>query len=388
MDISSQLTTGLGSEIASTIIGQPRDRIDTPALCVDLDALERNIQRMADFFAGLQGPSHALLRPHTKTHKTPQIAHKQIAAGAKGVTCAKVGEAEVMAAAGINDILIANQIIGATKIRRLMSLANQVKITVAVDSARNIAELSEIALQMRARIGVLVEVNTGLDRCGVDTPEEALALARLVLAARNLEFVGLQGYEGHTVSIPNRSDRQTAAGAAIRRLLDAKEQIEGAGVSIREVSGGGTGTYDITGRLPEMTEIQAGSYVTMDSSYDRLGLPFEQALTILATVISRTTPSRGVIDCGLKAMSTEFGLPQLLNLPGVKLAKLSEEHAKLDFDPSSNSSVEGAGLMPGDKIQIVPSHGCTTINLHDQLYGIRDGYVESLWRIAARGKFV
>ncbi len=193
--------------LSSTAIGLPRDAIDTPALLLDLDALERNIASMAEFFRGVT----AELRPHTKTHKTPYIARMQVEAGAIGVTCAKVGEAEAMVDGGITDILIANQIVSPIKLARLASLARQVRITVAIDDSDNLAELSAVAQKYGATIGVLVEVNTGMDRCGVEPGDPALALARKALVARGIEFRGLMGYEGHCVMIPDKAQRIAAA---------------------------------------------------------------------------------------------------------------------------------------------------------------------------------
>jgi D-serine deaminase-like pyridoxal phosphate-dependent protein len=322
------------------MVGRHRDEIDTPALLIDLDALERNISRMGAFFAGV----HANLRPHSKTHKCPQIARLQIEAGARGITCAKVGEAEALVDGGIDDILIANQIVGPIKIARLVALAARARMTVAVDDPTNVAALGAAATAAGVTLGVLVEVNVGMDRCGVEPGEPALALSRIVRETKGLQYRGLMGYEGHTVMIPARADREAACLRAMRQLLETKDYVEAAGLPVEVVSGGGSGTYDITGRLPGMTEIQAGSYATMDAKYASVGLDFEQALTLTATVISRPTPDRAVLDCGLKAMTSEFGLPVLKGLPGASLTKLSEEH--------STVQVEGVDLRPGQRVEI------------------------------------
>lgn len=359
-----------------TILGSPREAIDTPSLVIDLDALDRNIKRMADFFATVP----ANLRPHSKTHKTPIISRKQIEAGAKGITCAKVGEAEVMVQGGIDDILIANEVVGPTKIARLVGLARHAKLTVAVDDPRNVADLSEAAQAAGATLGILVEVNVGLDRCGVEPGEPALALARRVLESRGLRLRGLMGYEGHTVSIPDRAQREEAARKAMSLLVGTRDLLVSRDVPVEVVSAGGTGTYDITGRYPGVTEVEAGSYATMDGSYAKVGLPFEHALTILATVISRSSADRAILDCGLKAMTPEFGVPQPKDRALGTISKLSEEHSRLDLAP-------GADPRPGEKIEIIPQHGCTTINLHDRFYGVREGRVETVWEIQGRGKF-
>lgn len=358
-----------------TIVGSPWGAIDTPSLVIDLDALDRNIKRMADFIATVP----AGIRPHSKTHKTPIIARKQLEAGAIGITCAKVGEAEAMVAGGIDDILIANEVVGQTKIARLVGLARHAKLTVAVDDPTNVADLAAAAQMAGATLGVVVEVNVGMDRCGVEPGEPALALARKVVEARGLEFRGLMGYEGHTVNIKDRAQREAAAHQAMKLLVDTRDLLISRGVPVEIVTAGGTGTYDITSRVAGVTEIEAGSYATMDGTYARVGLPFEQALTILATVISCPSPTRAILDCGLKGMTPEFGVPQPKDASLGTISKLSEEHSRLDLAP-------GADLRSGDKIEIVPAHGCTTINLYDRFYGVRDGRVETVWEIAGRGK--
>lgn len=356
------------------VIGRRRDELDTPALLIDLDALERNISRMAAFFATV--PTN--LRPHFKTHKCPEIARRQIAAGARGVTCAKVGEAEALVAGGVDDVLIANQVVGPLKIARLVELVRQAKITVAVDDPSNVEALGAAASAAGVEIGALVEVNVGMNRCGVEPGEPALALARVVRETKGLAFRGVMGYEGHTVMIPDAAAREAACLKAMKLLTDTKDYIEAAGIPVAVVSGGGTGTHNISGRLPDMTEIQAGSYVTMDGKYASVGLDFEQALTVLASVISRPTATRAVLDCGLKAVTPEFGTPQFKAVEGATLAKLSEEHSIAD--------VADADLRPGQKVEIVPSHGCTTINLHDRFHVLRDGVVVDVWEIAGRGR--
>ena len=355
-------------------IGLGRDAIDTPALLIDLDALERNISRMAAFFRTVS----ADLRPHSKTHKCPRIAQLQLDAGARGITCAKVGEAEALVAGGIQDILIANQVVGPRKIARLVNVAREAKLTVAVDDPANVAALGEAARSAGVSLGVLVEVNVGMDRCGVEPGEPALALSRVVRETAGLTYRGVMGYEGHTVMVADRQAREEVCQKAMKLLTDTRDFVVAAGVDVEVVSGGGTGTYDITGRLSAMTEIQAGSYATMDARYAQVGLDFEQALTVLATVISRPTENRAVLDCGLKCVTSEFGTPLLKQQPGATLSKLSEEHSSVVLDSGD--------LRPEQRVEIVPSHGCTTINLHDQFYVLRDGVVVDVWEIAGRGR--
>ncbi len=360
-------------------IGVHKTELDTPALLIDLDKMEANIRTMADYFTTV----NAELRPHVKTHKTPIIAHKQIAAGAIGVTCAKLGEAEVLIHAGIRDVLIANQIVGAQKIARLINLAKHSEIMVAVDNAQNVQAISEAAAAKDANVRMLVEVNVGMNRCGVEPGEPALELAELIRKNPNVDFAGLMGYEGHTVTKRDKAERNAAARDAMQILVDAKHYLEQRGVAVPIMSGGGTGTFNITGSIPEMTEVQAGSYVLMDATYGNvqgIGDHFQRALSVLATVVSRPTPDRIIVDTGLKVLAKEFGIPQPVGVTGVEMTGLSEEHGKMQV------SDESVSLSPGDKLEILPTHCCTTVNLHDRYYGIRNGIVESVWEIAARGK--
>lgn len=356
-------------------IGTPKGQLDTPVLLIDLDVMESNIRKMSEYFRSVD----AELRPHTKTHKTPILAHKQIEAGAIGVTCAKLGEAEVMAASGIRDILIANQIV-TQKIARLVNLARHADMMVAVDDPVNVENLSHAAKAKGVKLRVLVEVDIGMKRCGVLPGEPALRLAQKAAMSDGLIFAGLMGYEGHTVAIPDFQERERETKKALTLLMETKDLIEQSGIEVGIVSGGGTGTYNITGQFPGMTEIQAGSYILMDSFYRGVLKDFECALTVLTTVISRPNKDMAVIDAGVKTVTRESGLPEVKDIKGAQLISLSEEHGRLDVTNSD------ADLRPGDKIELIPSHGCTTINLHDKFYGIRDGTLECIWDIAGRGK--
>jgi len=350
--------------------------IDTPSLVLDLDLLERNIGLMQSFFSG----RCARLRPHFKTHKCPPIAHKQLAAGAKGVTCAKVGEAEVLVQSGVKDVLIANEVVGQAKIRRLMGLIRHADVAVCVDDARNVKDLSQAAAAVRAALGVLVEVDIGMGRCGVRPGKPAVDLARIVRRSKNLDFRGLEGYEGHLVSRAPGPEKDALTRSVLALLSRTKNALEAAGIPCREISGGGTGTYKVSGAHPVMTEIQAGSYATMDAKYARITPEFACALFCLATVVSRPKKAVAVCDAGLKAVTSEFGMPEVVGLPGAKVDRLSEEHAILSLRGGAER------LRPGDRILFVPSHGCTTFNLHDTVYGARRGRLECAWPIAARGR--
>ncbi len=357
-------------------IGMQKEELDTPALCLDIEALERNLKRMADFFA----PLRAGLRPHFKTHKTPVLAHMQMKAGAVGITCAKLGEAEVLAQSGVQDILIANQIVTSGKIRRLVSLAGYTGIMVAVDDKSNARDIDRAARGRGVRVRVLVEVDVGMKRCGVSPDQAAVDLARDILKCESLQFEGIMGYEGHAVMIENPEDRKATAEKAMGLLAHTSEILGQAGIPVKIVSGGGTGTYNITSRCPGITEVQAGSYLTMDRQYrENVGIrDFEYALTLLTTVIHAET-RLAVGDAGMKSLSTDFGMPGVLRPPGWKVRNLAEEHCFLE-------NAGGAPLKTGDTVELVPGHGCTTINLHDVYHVLRDGVLEGAWRISARGK--
>lgn len=362
--------------MCQAMIGMLKNEIDTPALLIDLKLMENNIAKMADFFRGVE----ADLRPHIKTHKIPILAHKQLEAGAIGITSAKLGEAEVMASAGIREILIANQVAGAHKVQRLVELARHANIIVAVDDRRNVMELSEAATARGAELGVLVEVDVGMKRCGVEPGEPALLLSREADRASGLRYMGLMGYEGHIITLPDYEERRREAERSMKLLVDTKHLIEEDGLEVSIVGGGGTGTYDITGRYPEVTEVQAGSYIVMDSTYHKIRPEFECALTLLTTVISVPNSQRAILDAGRKSVSQDFGLPEVSGIEGIRFRKLSEEHGILE------STGPRIRLKPGDKIEVIPSHCCTTINLHDKVYGIRDDGVEAIWDIAGRGR--
>ena len=360
----------------SQSIGIHKSEIDTPALIIDLEAMESNIKLMADYFVGRP----ATLRPHFKTHKCPIIAHKQIEAGASGITCAKLGEAEVLVESGIRNILIANQIIGKEKITKLAALARHADMIVAADAASNLRDLSDAAQVFGSEIGVVIEVDVGMGRCGTRSVDETVALARLALSLKNIRFRGVMGYEGHCVFIQDKQERTEKCHYANATLVKAADAIRHAGIKVEIVSGGGTGTYDITGEYPGITEIEAGSYVFSDARYSGVIPQFKTALSILTTVVSRPEKDIVITDAGLKTMTSEFGMPVLKSIQGAELIKLSEEHGKIHLDRDI------PGLKTGDKIEIIPSHGCTTINLHDFYFGVRGDRLETVWKIAARGK--
>ena len=352
-----------------------RYEIPTPALIVDVKAMERNISKMADFFA--DGPCK--LRPHFKAHKTPAIARRQLAAGScVGLTCATVGEAEVIVAEGLtDDILIANQVIGPGKAARVAKVAARADVKVAVDSEVGLNELVAAARGAGVTIGVLVEISIG-HRCGVRPGDEALALARSVAEADGVALWGVMGYEGHTVAIEARSEREERTQQALARLLSTVAVIREAGLPCEIVSAGGTGTYDITGRREGVTEIQAGSYVLMDTDYAKLELPFELALSVLGTVLSRTRRSVCHADCGHKSCTQDHGLPAVKGVEGAEVVFLADEHASISLPEEST-------LKPGDRIELWPSHIDPTINLHDVIFALDSEDVVEVCPVTARG---
>ena len=372
-------------------IGMPVDEIDTPVLLVDLDDLEFNIDKLATHFA----EAGKQLRPHTKSHKTPAIAHLQLQAGAIGVTCAKLGEAEIMADAGIDDILIANEVVGRHKIPRLMDLARRCDIMVAVDDPDNLADIDAAAGAAGVRPRVLVEVNNGHNRCGIDAESaDVVELAQAIHDAPHVRFAGVFGYQGHVVDLPDAKQRETGAHGCLGRLTTAVANVRAAGLVVDIVSTSATGDYYVSTTYDAVTEVQAGSYALMDAAYGTLGLGFRNALTVLTTVTNRPNAEQVITDAGLKSVTPEHGMP-LVKLPdrdGIDVGwdpkglrfltchALSEEHGRLRAEGGR------CNLEPGDLIQFIPGHGCTTMNLHDQIYAVRNGRLEAIWPIAARGK--
>lgn len=363
-------------------IGAPLAEVDTPALVIDLDAFERNLTALPRLLQGRP----ARLRPHSKTHKSPIIARKQIALGAVGVCCQKVGEAEALVAGGVDDVLIANEIVGASKLRRLAALARQARIAVCVDDAGNITELEDAASELDARVTVLVEINVGSNRCGVAPGQAALDLARVVTASKHLRFDGLQAYHGSAQHIRNHDERRGAIERAIASARDTKRLIEQAGIACPRVTGAGTGSFAFEAASDLYTELQCGSYVFMDADYnknldaDGKARPqFEQSLYVWTTVMSRPTPDRAIVDAGLKALSVDSGMPAVPDFPQATFARASDEHGRLDISEAVD------GLDVGDKLRLIPGHCDPTVNLYDWYVGIRRNRVECLWPVAARG---
>lgn len=357
------------------LIGLPIEELDTPALLLDRAACQGNLQAMADFFAG----AATQLRPHFKNHKCTALARRQLEAGwAVGMTCAKLGEAEVLAEAGITDILIANQVVGRRKLRRLAELARHVDLKVAVDDPGQINWLSEAVVAAGASLAVLVEVDIGMGRCGAAPGEPALELARAVVDAKGLHFLGLQAYEGHVVYNVDAEQRSRGAREAMQRVLDTRGLIERSGLEVGVISGGSSATYRTTGRLEGIDEIQAGSYATMDWRYRQMVPEFAVALSVLARVISRRG-STAVLDVGLKGVGADFGPPRVKGYPEAEIPRfVSEEHGVVAAAPPD--------WRVGDVVELLPSHACTTCNLHRQMIVHADGRVVDVWPIEGSGR--
>jgi D-serine deaminase-like pyridoxal phosphate-dependent protein len=357
-------------------VGQDKTELDTPVLWVDLDVLERNILHLAGTFqaAGVQW------RPHVKGIKVPAIAHQMVAAGALGVTCAKVSEADVMAAAGIGDILIANQIVAPSKISCLVNLRRRADVKVAVDDANNIAQLGQAAVENGVELGVVVEVDIGMGRAGVAPGEPALHLSRVVHGTAGLRYLGLMGWEGHARAIDGLEARRPVIGEAVKRLTDTARLCREAGLPVHIVSAGGTGTYYVTAYQPGITEIQAGGGVFGDVASQRWEVPTRPALFVRTTVTSRPAADRIILDAGFKALPRWHGIPQPLGLAGFATFETSAEHGKVRLEAPDST------VRVGDALDFVVGYSDETVCLYDELVGIRNGSVEVIWPIEGRGK--
>lgn len=355
-------------------IGRERHAVTTPALLLDLDVAKRNIATMADKFEGLP----AKLRPHIKVHKSVELSRMTVEAGAVGVACATVWEAVVMATGGIADVLIANQVVGPDKVTAVAELAREHRITVTVDDARNVEALARAAAGAGSRLEVLIEVDVGMGRCGVRDLPELLPIAERIADAPTLTLRGLQAYEGHCMLEPDRDKRLREASAANERAVEAADFLADHGHPCVDISGGGTGTYFITGAHPRITEVQAGSYALLDCFHGNL-VPggFEVAMTVLGTVVSRQGHTV-VLDCGRKAVGIDFVTPPLVGYPDGEVRYYAEEHCLVDF-PSTPP------LDLGDTAEVMGGYGPTTVNLHEVFHVIEGGVVTDIWPVNPRG---
>jgi len=361
-------------------IGDPVDAIDTPALVVDLDVLERNL----DLMAGAVRGAGVALRPHAKSHKCPDIAHAQIERGAVGICCQKVGEAEAFVAAGIRDVLVTNEIVGAAKLERLARLARTATVGVLADDAASVRHIGAAARAAGVAIDVLVEIDVGTQRCGTAPGAPAVAIAEVIARTPGLSFRGIQAYHGAAQHLRAPEERRAAIARAAAMARETRAAIETAGIPCPTVTGAGTGTWQHERDSGVYTEVQPGSYVFMDADYQRNALApdqhhFEQSLFVLASVMSVPRPERAVLDAGLKAFAFDSGPPLVYGAQGLTYAKASDEHGVLAVAPDARPP------LIGDRLWLVPGHCDPTVNLYDWIVGVRGTRVECLWPVAARG---
>ncbi len=366
-------------------VGDLIEDVDTPALIVDLAAYERNLACMADMIATKSGAQDIKFRPHAKTHKSPVIALDQMALGAVGVCSQKVSEAEVLVHGGVRDIYLSNEVIGRRKTERLAALAKMAKVAVCVDDLGNIAELSAAAQKFDTTLRVMVEIDVGMGRCGVPPGQPALELARAIDASPGLHFGGLQAYHGSAQHVRPYAERRAAIEDAARLSRETAELLAGEGLPCDLITGGGTGSSEIDLELNLLGELQAGSYVFMDADYgsiraadDAPFTTFEHSLFVRASIISVPESGTAVLDAGLKSLAFDSGMPKVWGHCGITYISASDEHGKLEVS-------EAAPLLVGETIMLIPGHCDPTVNLYDWFVGVRDGVVERVWPVAARG---
>jgi len=353
-------------------LGKRREELITPALVLDIDAAQRNIDHMARSLAEL---GRATIRPHYKTHKSPELARRQVEAGAGGLSTATVWEAAVLADAGLDDLFVVNTVSHPAKIALLASLAEGHRILVAVDESSNAAALSAAAVRAGSVLGVMVEVDTGMDRCGVDTPQAALDLARQVTDLPGLRFEGITGYEGHcslTIDDELRLQRQREAMTFFTGVADL---LEADGIPCPIRSAGGIATWQWTAAFPGITEIQAGTYVVMDNYHGQMVPGFEHSLTVQASVISRQS-GKVIVDAGNKSIADPANVT-MVGYPHTSF-RFDEEHGVF-------AAPGGSSLRVGDSVALVPGYSPTTVNWYDVYHVVRDDVVVDIWPIIPRG---
>ena len=363
-------------------IGLPLEDVDTPALVIELDPFERNLKRMADEVAG----SGVDLRPHVKTHKSADIAQRQVALGAVGVCCQNVSEAEAMVDGGVADVFVSNEVVDRRKVHRLASLARRARIGVCVDTLDAIATLGDVAQDLDVELRVVVEINVGTDRCGVEPGEPSLPLARAISETPGLRFGGLQAYHGPVQHVRDFAERRKliqGSAAKVRRTL---EILGGDGFVSDTVTGAGTASYRFEMESGVFTELQVGTYVFMDVDYTNNraedGSPFgdfEQSLFVYTMVVSRPTPGRVLTDASNRAISLDSGPPLARDMPYLEYDKASDGHGRMILHDTSRD------IRVGDKFFLTPAHCNTTANLYDHYLGVRDDRVEAVWPISSRG---
>lgn len=360
----------------SRLLGKTLAEIPTPALLVDLDVFEANLRQLSGFCRD----SGVAWRPHTKAHKSPAIAHLLVAAGACGITCAKLSEAELMVEHGIGDVLIANEIVTPAKLERLARLQERGRVIAAIDNLEVVPRFRAAVQAVGHPIPVLIEVDIGMKRCGVQPGPAALELAKAIQAAPELVFRGLMGYEGHVLTVEPAEAKSAACAIALDHLLSTRDLLLADGIPVEIISAGGTGSYRLTAAYPGITELQAGGGIFMDAMYRQAFRvdDLHYALTILATVTSRQ-PGHVVVDSGFKTMSAFHHPPHALGREDLKLRYLSAEHGVFDV-------TSGPGPRIGETLQFVAGYSDSTTFLHDAFLAVRRGRVEAVWEILGRGK--
>lgn len=357
--------------------GMSVDDIDTPALVLDLDAFDANLDLMAKFAAG----AGVKVRPHAKTHKSPVIAKLQIARGAVGQCVQKVAEAEILAWGGVANILVSNEVVSARKLARLAALSRIAEVAVCVDAEDGVRRLEAAAESAGHRLTALVEIDVGSARCGVAPGPEAIALAQMIAASRHLRFGGLQAYHGSAQHRRSPEERRASIAEAASAVAALVEGLRKQKLDCAIVGGAGTGTFDLEAKSGIYTELQVGSYIFMDADYGRNqpAPPFRQALFVLSSVMSAARPGVAVIDAGHKAVAVDSGLPLVWNRPGAAYVGASDEHGTLALDPKSEP------MRLGERVWLAPGHCDPTVDRHDWYVGVRGSRVECLWPVAARG---
>lgn len=359
--------------------GDPLARVDTPSLVLDLGPFEANLRAMQAW----ADRHEVALRPHAKAHKCPEIARRQLALGARGICCQKVSEALPFVAAGIHDIHISNEVVGPAKLALLGQLARVAKLSVCVDNAKNLADISQAMVQAGAQIDVLVEVDVGQGRCGVSDDALVLALAQQARDLPGVDFVGLQAYHGSVQHARTREERARICRQAARIAASYAQLLRESGIACDIITGGGTGSAEFDAASGVYTELQAGSYAFMDGDYGANdwdgALTFQNSLFVLSTVMSVPAPERVILDAGLKSTTAECGPPAVFDAPGLTYAAINDEHGVVRVAPGATAPALG------DVLRLVPSHVDPTFNLHDGLVVVRDGVVQDIWEIAARG---
>ena len=351
-------------------IGTSVNKLTTPAIIADIEYVQKNLTLLSNYFQHKQ----CKLRPHFKSHKCVTLAKRQVDCdNTVGITCAKLSEAEQLVAGGIKDVLIANQVIGIDKARRVAALNQSATVRVAVDSQKGIEQLSFAAQENEVTIGVLVEVDIGMDRGGVLPGKPTIDLVEIVTATPGLRFYGLQSYEGHIITLENYDERKRRVIEAMKPLLDTKRMLEQKGFTVI-LSSGGTGTYDITGNIDGIDELQCGSYALMDSAYKKIRPEFQCARYILTTVISRRGDTIST-DVGLKGMGAEYAKPKVFDYPNAEVLYVAEEH----------TVIKNINVKIGEKIRLFPPHGCTTNNFYSQMWISQYNTIIDVWPIEGRG---